>query len=328
MKRLFTAASLVASIGGSVYAFYLSGDANAAPTFVTAPVTRGPIVDTVSATGTLQAVTSVQVGTQVSGTVLALGADFNSIVKQGQVLARLDPSLFLAQIEQARANLTRAEADVERLQVLLTDARIKLERARELWRKELLPKTELDAADVAVRSAEAQIRSADAQVAQARAALQQSDVNLDHSVITAPIAGIVISRNIDVGQTVAASMQAPTLFVLAGDLARMQVVANLDESDIGRIAAGQPVTFTVDAYPEDTFRGVVAQVRLQPLTVQNVVTYATLIDAPNPELRLKPGMTANVTIEVARRDDVIRVANAALRFRPGPRTRGAGVAIG
>jgi HlyD family secretion protein len=260
----------------------------------------------------------VQVGTQVSGTIQQLYADFNSLVKKGQVIARLDPSLFATQIEQARANLIRAQADLERLKVTLDDARTKLARARELSARQLIPQSELDTADVNVRSIEAQIRSSAAQVTQAEASLNQNEVNLAHTVIQAPIDGLVISRNVDVGQTVAASMSAPTLFVLAADLTKMQVVANLDESDVGRIRPGQRVTFRVDAYPTDDFLGTVAQVRLQPIVQQNVVTYATVIDVPNPQLKLKPGMTANVNVEIARRTDVVRVPNAALRFRPSP----------
>jgi HlyD family secretion protein len=316
--KLALAVVLLISVGGSAYAFFNSRADDASPTIVTAAVTRGDVVAVVSATGTLQAVTSVQVGTQVSGTIQTLGADFNSIVKRGQVLARLDPALFQTQIEQARANLIRAEADVDRLQVALADARTKLSRTQELWNRELIARTELEAAEVDVRSAEAQIRSAEAQVTQARAALNQAEVNLQQSVIRSPIDGIVVARNVDVGQTVAAAMQAPTLFVLAADLGRMEVMASIDESDVGRIAEGQRVAFTVDAYPSAAFTGTVAQVRLQPQTVQNVVTYSALIDAPNPDLLLKPGMTANVTIEVARRDGVIKVPNAALTFRPAP----------
>jgi HlyD family secretion protein len=237
-------------------------------------------------------------------------------VKKNQVLARLDPSLFQTQIEQAQANLLRAQADVERLRVSLDDARTKLTRAKELSGRQLIPQSELDTADVNVRSAEAQLRSSEAQVTQAQASLNQNQVNLQHTVITAPIDGLVISRNVDVGQTVAASMQAPTLFVLAADLTKMQVVANLDESDVGRIRPGQKVTFHVDAYPADDFSGTVSQVRLNPLVQQNVVTYATVIDVPNDQLKLKPGMTANVNIEIARATNVLRIANAALRFRP------------
>jgi HlyD family secretion protein len=311
---------LLASLGGSTYAFYSLRGGDDSPVVTTARVTAGAIVDTVGASGTVQAVTTVQVGSQVSGRILSLHADYNSIVKAGQLLATLDPSLFLAQIDQARANLVRAEADVERLRAAAEDAQRKLDRAAELWARELIPQTEREAADVAVRSAQAQVRSAEAGVTQARAALGQQEVNLSHTRITSPIDGIVLDRAVDVGQTVAASMQAPTIFVLAADLTAMQVVASLDESDIGRIRPGQAVTFTVDAYPDDAFEGTVRQVRLQPQVVQNVVTYDTVIDVPNPRLQLKPGMTANVTIEVARRDQAIRVPNSALRFRPSVET--------
>ncbi len=319
MRKFLIAAGLVAAAGG-VYAYYTLTRVEAAPAATTAAVTQGAVAITVSATGTLQAVTTVQLGTQVSGSILELYADFNSIVRKGQVVARLDPSLFQTQIEQARANLIRAEADLERLEVSLADARTKLIRAEELWSRLLIAETERDAAEVAVRSAQTQVRSAEAQVTQAQASLNQSEVNLQHTVITAPIDGIVISRNVDVGQTVAASMQAPTLFVIAADLASMQVIASLDESDVGAVAEGQPVAFTVDAYPGETFRGSVAQVRLQPTTEQGVVTYATVIDVVNPDFRLKPGMTASVTIQTAGRDDVVRVPNAALRFRPSAET--------
>ncbi len=316
MKKAVVTLLVLVVIGGSGYAYYRYSKAAPAPTVTTAPITRGDIVDRVGATGTLQAVTTVQVGTQVSGTIQNLYADFNSIVRKGQVLARLDPSLFQTQIEQARANLIRAQADLDRLRVGLDDARTKLGRAKELSDRQLLPRNELDAADINVRSAEAQIRSAQAQVTQAQASLNQNQVNLAHTVIEAPIDGLVISRNVDVGQTVAASMQAPTLFVLAADLTKMQVIANLDESDVGRIRPGQHVSFRVDAYPAEDFTGSVAQVRLQPIVQQNVVTYATVIDVPNVDLKLKPGMTANVNIEIARKQNVLRVPNAALRFRP------------
>jgi HlyD family secretion protein len=316
MKKAIIALVLLALAGGGGYAYYKYRKKAPEPTVMTATVSRGDIADTVGATGTLQAVTTVQVGTQVSGTIQELHADFNSLVKKDQVIARLDPSLFETQIEQGRANLIRAQADLERLKVSLDDARTKQKRAHELAARQLIPQSELDAADVNTRSVEAQIRSAQAQVTQAEASLNQNQVNIEHTVIRAPIDGLVISRNVDVGQTVAASMQAPTLFVLAADLTKMQVIANLDESDVGRIRPGQHVRFRVDAYPTEDFVGSVAQVRLQPIVQQNVVTYATVINVPNPELKLKPGMTANVNVEIARRADVVRIPNAALRFRP------------
>ncbi len=316
MKKLVVTVLLLAVIGGGGYWYYRYSRKPVAPAVTTAQVTRGDIVETVGATGTLQAVTTVQVGTQVSGTIQSLYADFNSLVKKGQVIARLDPSLFQTQIEQARANMVRAEADLDRLKVQLSDAQTKLTRARELNSRQLIPKTDLETAEVNVQSAEAQIKSQEAQIRQAQATLNQNQVNLEHTVITAPIDGLVISRSVDVGQTVAASMQAPTLFVLAADLTKMQVLANLDESDVGRIRPNQVVTFRVDAYPNDTFHGSVSQVRLEPKVQQNVVTYATVIDVPNNDLRLKPGMTANVNVEISRASNVLRVPNAALRFRP------------
>src|SRR5580765_8040661 len=316
MKKAIVTLLLAGVVGVSGYAYYHYRETGPKFTVNTAQVTRGDVVDTVGATGTLQAVTTVQVGTQVSGTISELHADFNSLVKKGQVLARLDPSLFQTQIEQARANLVRSQADLERQKVALDDAGTKLARAKELSARQLLPRSELDAAEVAQRAAEAQLKSSQAQITQAQASLNQNQVNLEHTVIQAPIDGLVISRNVDVGQTVAASMQAPTLFVLAADLTKMQVVANLDESDVGRIRPKQVVTFRVDAYPNETFRGSVSQVRLNPIVQQNVVTYATVIDVPNNELKLKPGMTANVNVEIARSSNVLRVPNSALRFRP------------
>jgi HlyD family secretion protein len=316
MNRALLTLAVLGIAGGSGYAYYHFRQTAPKFTVTTSPITLGDVVETVGATGTLQPVTTVQVGTQVSGTVQALYADFNSLVKKGQVLARLDPSLFQTQIDQGRANLIRAQADLERLRVSLDDARTRVARARELAGRQLIPKSDLDAAEVNVRVAEAQLRSAEAQVTQAKASLNQNEVNLTHTVIEAPIDGLVISRNVDVGQTVAASMQAPTLFLLAADLTEMQVVANLDESDVGRIRPGQAVSFRVDAYPTDSFSGTVSQVRLEPKVQQNVVTYATVIDVPNPQLKLKPGMTANVNIEIARRNNVVRVPNSALRFRP------------
>lgn len=320
MRKTLLILVAVALIGGGAYAYYRYSQKPEPPTITTARVTRGDLAEAVGATGALQAVTTVQVGTQVSGTIQELNADFNSLVRKGQVLARLDPSLIQSQIEQARANLIRAEADLERLRVSLDDSKTKFARAKELSAKKLIAQTELEAAEVAVRSAEAQLRSQQAGVTQSQASLRQNQVNLAHTVIESPIDGLVISRNVDVGQTVAASMSAPTLFVLAADLTKMQVLASLDESDVGRIRPGQAVRFRVDAFPTDEFTGSVTQVRLQPTTVQNVVTYQTVIDVPNPGLKLKPGMTANVSIEIARRDNVLRVPNGALRFRPTAET--------
>lgn len=329
MKRAIIVVLLLLVVGAGASAWYIR---RGQPEIEvnTVPITRGDIVDTVGATGTLQAVTTVQVGSQVSGNIQWLGADFNSIVKKGQVIARLDPSLFDAQLQQvqanlsqARANLTRARSELDRANVALTDAKQKNARAIELASRQLLAASELDAAKIAVDSAAAAVASQQASVVQSQAAVTQSEasvnqsqVNREHTVIEAPIDGIVTQRSVDVGQTVAASMSAPTLFVIAADLTEMQVNANIDEADVGRIRPGQHVTFKVDAYPTDDFQGTVTQIRLQPVVVQNVTTYGTVITVPNRELKLKPGMTANVKIEIAKRTNAFRISNAALRFRP------------
>ena len=287
-KRLLLSLVAIAALTVSVAAYYRSAGDGDAPQFTTVAATRGDVVDTVEATGTLEAVTTVQVDSQVSGTIKSLHADFNSQVRKGQVIARLDPSLLQAQVDQAQATIVRLQADVERSRVAFDDAEVKLRRARQLVDAQLLPAIDVETAESTARQAEASVKAAQAQVTQARGSLNQNQVNLSHSVITAPVDGIVISRNVDVGQTVAASMSAPTLFVIAKDLSEMQVNASIDEADIGRIEAGQVVTFRVDAYPRDTFTGTVSQVRLQPVVVQNVVSYVTVISVPNRELKLKP----------------------------------------
>jgi HlyD family secretion protein len=316
MKRLILGVVTVGAvaIGGTTY--YNMNSATVAPEVVTGTITRGSVVDTVAATGTLEPVTTVQVGSQVSGTVQELYVDYNSIVREGQLIAKLDPSLLQTQIEQQKASLIRSQAEVERLKVSLEDANIKLARAEDLFARSLIPQEELETAQVTARSAEAQLRSSMASLTQAEASLNQAEVNLEHTIITAPIDGIVVSRDVDVGQTVAASMSAPVLYQIAADLTDMQVIASIDEADVGRIRPRQVVRFTVDAYPTEEFIGSVSQVRLQPTVVSNVVTYATVIDVPNPQLKLKPGMTATVSIEIARADNALRVPAAALRFQP------------
>jgi HlyD family secretion protein len=312
-RRVVLAAGTVAAL--AVLALLLprgKGDTR----YQTAVVDRGDIVDVVGATGTLEAVTTVQVGSQVSGTIAKLYADFNSVVRKGQVVARLDPSLFEARVSQARANLIAARANVERARAAAEDTRQKLARARELAAKDLLPPTDLETAQANHDSALAQLKANEAAVSQAEANLNQAEVDLGHTIITAPIDGVVIGRNVDTGQTVAASFQAPVLFVIANDLRRMQVNAAIDEADIGRVQPGQEVSFRVDAYPERTFAGRVEQVRLQPTVAQNVVTYDTIISVDNPEQRLMPGMTATVSVIVRQSRDVVRVPAAALRFRP------------
>lgn len=315
MKKLTWIVILLIVVGAGGAVFYANrGDKEAQVT--TLKVSRGDIVDAVSATGTLQAVTTVTIGSQVSGIIEYLYADFNSIVKKNQVLAKLDPSLLQTALDTAKANLVNAQANLEKQKAAVEDANTKLGRTKDLYDKQLETKADLDAADATAKQAIAAQKSMQSQIVQAQAAVDKAQVDLDHTVITSPIDGIVIKRSVDRGQTVAASMSAPEIFIIAADLTKMQVNANIDESDVGQIRPGQNVTFRVDAYPNETFRGTVNQVRLNPTTVQNVVTYSTIIDVPNPALKLKPGMTANLSVEIARRTNVLRVANAALRFRP------------
>jgi HlyD family secretion protein len=315
-KRLIVAAAAVGVVTVTVLAYYSASGSAEGPRLNTSAVTRGPVVETVSATGTLEAVETVEVGTQVSGTIKALNADYNDRVRKGRVIAQLEPSLFETQVEQARATVQRLQADVEARRVQLADTELKLRRARDLSAKQLIPASDLETAESNMRQAEAALKAAQAQLVQGLASLNQTQVNLGHTTIVAPIDGIVVSRNVDVGQTVAASMSAPTLFVLARDLTRMQVNAKIDEADIGRIKPGQLVEFSVDAYAGEKFSGKVRQVRLQPVVEQNVVSYVTVVDVPNPELKLKPGMTATVTVEIERAEDALRVPTGALRFRP------------
>lgn len=315
MKRILVGIVGILVVGAGASAYYATRTVKV-PGVTTVAITRGDIVDAVVSTGTLQAVTTVQVGSQVSGTVAWLGADFNSTVRKGQVIARLDPSLLEAQLRQSRANLAKAQADEERARVQLADAQQKLGRASQLADRQIIARSDLDAAVLAVDSAQADLKASRAQLAQAEAGLYQNEVNVAHAIITAPVEGTVIARNVDVGQTVAASLQSPTLFEIAADLTRMQVKASIDEADMGRVRAGQSATFTVDAYPTDVFHGTVEQVRLQPTVTQNVTTYSSIVSVTNPDLKLKPGMTASIRIQIASRSGVLRVANGALRFRP------------
>lgn len=263
---------------------------------------RGEIVVSISATGALQAVTTVQVGSQVSGTISRLYADYNSVVREGQLLAQLDPTFLQATVNEQRANVQRAVAQVN-------EAERSYQRTKDLFEKTLVSQADMDAATTTLESARAGLK-------QAEGSLERAEVNLKYATIRAPISGVVISRDVDVGQTVAASLQAPTLFTIANDLRKMQVQANVDEADIGSVKEGQRVTFRVDAYPEEEFEGRVSQIRLAPIVTQNVVTYNVIIDVDNKALKLMPGMTATVTIEVDRREDVLRVPLQALRFTP------------
>lgn len=298
--------------------------------YLTSPVQRGNIRDAVDATGTVNAVVTVLVGSQVSGTIARLHADFNTRVHKREVIAEIDPSLLqatllqaTADLENAKANVTAAEAGLKKANAVLAQTKADFDRASALARTNAGTQQELELARANYETAKASVDGADAGVAQARAQVSQKNAavemartNLDHTIIRSPIDGIVVARNVDVGQTVAASLQAPTIFTIAQDLTKMQVYAKVDESDVGRIKLGHPVTFKVDAFPKDQFRGTVSQVRMNPTTVQNVVTYDAIIDFDNPDLKLFPGMTAYVTIPVATAEGVVKVPNAALRFTP------------
>lgn len=285
-------------------------------TFVTAKADRGRISAKVTASGTLSALVTVQVGSQVSGRIQSLYVDYNSPVKKGQVIARIDPQIYQATAEQARANLMAAEANLTKAKVQNQDAERQAKRANELVEQKLISQAERDTARSNADAAHAGVAAAEGTVAQAKAALNQARVNLGYTEIISPTDGVVISRSVDVGQTVAASLQTPTLFVIAQDLRQMQVDTNVAESDIGKLSEGMEVKFTVDAYPGERFKGSVRQIRNAAQTVQNVVTYDAVVAVDNADLRLKPGMTANVTFAYADKPDVLRVPNAALRFKP------------
>ena len=371
-RRVLLLFSVLVLVAGATAVYSYNHGRKPPPGYSLAKVERGPLIATVSATGTLSAVTTVQVGSQVSGQIRELHADFNSPVKKGQLIARIDPDIFEARVRQAqaelesaratvlnqRAQMERARADVDnaraalavakaqtaKAQVMVVDAKRDLGRRTELHKKELIAQAERDAAQVAhdsalaqldatlaqeqaqasminaataqLKVAEAQIESALAQVKQREAALEQSRVDLDRTMIYAPVDGVVVSRSVDIGQTMAATLQAPTLFTIARDLSRMQVDTNVDEADIGRISVSQPTTFVVDSFPRRTFSGTVVQVRKGALVIHNVVTYNVVISAQNPDLKLLPGMTANVKIVVEQKALALKIPNAALRFRP------------
>ncbi len=284
--------------------------------YMTVAAQRGDITQVVTATGTLSAVVTVQVGSQVSGTIDKLYADFNTQVKAGQTVARINQDKFKASVDQAKANLLAAQANRAKSEVSVVDAKRTLERNKELKKRDLIAQSDLDASQTAYDAAAAQLNVNKAQVEQAQAALNQAEVDLNNTVIRSPVDGIVVSRNIDVGQTVAASLQAPTLFLIANDLSKMQVDTNVSEGDVGNVWVDQDVNFTVDAYPTRRFKGKVLQVRNAAVMVQNVVTYDAVIGVDNHELLLKPGMTANVNFLVSEKNDVTKIPNAALRFRP------------
>ena len=372
MKRLISLVLVGLVVGAAVWGYFYAQSRGSAPKYRLGRVERGPLTAAVSATGNLNAVSLVQVGSQVSGQIAQLMADFNSIVRKGQVVARIDPDMFQAQVNQAKAQLDAAKAAVinqeavvektradlvnaragfasskaqtSKAQVSVVDARRNLGRQGDLRKRELIAQADLDAAQVqhdsaiaqheaqiaqenaqeaSVTSAEAQLKVAVAQLQTAKAnveqnvaSLRQAQINLERTVIMAPVDGVVVSRNVDVGQTVAASLQAPVLFTIAQDLTQMQVETSVDEADIGRIRVDGPATFTVDAFPGEVFQGRVSQIRKAAVITQNVVTYTVIVAVSNPEGKLLPGMTANVKVAYAEKPSVVKVPNAALRFRP------------
>jgi HlyD family secretion protein len=328
IKNKWTIIGLLLVAIGAMTAFKL--ETAKTPQYYTEKVQKGDIQNVVQATGTINAVTTVQVGSQVSGTIQTLYADFNSHVKKGQVIAQIDPSLLKgallqaqANLANAQANLTAAKANLDKADAAAVQAKLDFNRYTTLAAEGVVPTQQLDtaratsqSADAAVGAAKAAVTQAVAQVQQNSAAVKIAQANLDYTTIRSPIDGTVIARSVDVGQTVAASLQAPTLFTIAQDLTKMQVYVSTDESDVGSIKTGQEVKFTVDAFPKDSFKGKVSAVRLNATTVQNVVTYTTVVDFDNPEMKLFPGMTAYVTVPVAQATDVVKVPNGALRFTP------------
>ncbi|PKN10391.1 MAG: efflux RND transporter periplasmic adaptor subunit [Deltaproteobacteria bacterium HGW-Deltaproteobacteria-7] len=331
MKKIVVAIAILIMIISGLFFFIKKSDNM--PQYVTQTADRGDIRATVSATGTVNAVTTVLVGTQVSGTIKQLFVDYNSTVKKGQLLAQIDPSSFEAQVSQASANLSLSRANLEKSKIAVRDTITTFERNKILFAKNFISKSDLDTSETNYLSALAQVKASEAQVQQARAALNLANTNLRYTQILSPVNGTVISRSIDVGQTVAASFQTPTLFNIAQDLTKMQIETSVDEADIGSIRTNQPVTFTVDAYPDVTFRGNVSVIRNAPTTVSNVVTYTVIVQVDNQELKLKPGMTANVSIIINDKKGVLRVPNAALRVKISDREltartpKGAGVWI-
>jgi HlyD family secretion protein len=307
---------LLAGAGATLAVKRYRTDSTPLPKFETTVVDKGQVTARVTATGTLSALVTVQVGSQVSGRIQALGATFNDQVKKGQVIAKIDPELLRAALEQARANNVAAKGNLAKSRALATDAERQAARSEELAERNLIAVSERDTAKSNAEAARAQVAASEGALQQTVAALHTAQVNLNYTTIVSPIDGMVISRSVDVGQTVAASLQAPTLFTIAEDLRKMQVDTNVSEADVGKLQAGMAAAFSVDAYPSERFRGRVRQVRNAPQTVQNVVTYDAVIDVDNAELKLKPGMTASVTFIVAEHSDVVRVPNAALRFRP------------
>ncbi len=324
MKRIAVIIGLVVVLGGGSlagYRFYKNQSQNLQ--YKTEKVQKGSLSAQVIATGTVNPVTLVQVGSQVSGAIIKLFADFNSVVRQGQVIAQIDPALFQAKVDQSEADLKNARASLEKEKTSLADNLRTLNRYKTLFQSNLVAQTDVDQAQTKYDLSTASVKTAQAQIETAQANLASARTNLNYTTIRSPVNGTVVARNVDVGQTVAASLQAPTLFTIAQDLKEMQVDTNVDEADIGRVKVGQTATFTVDSYPGEPFTALVSQVRNAPTTVQNVVTYDVVLRVKNSELKLKPGMTANVSLIIEEKEDVLKIPNSALRFKPPRKDGGA-----
>jgi HlyD family secretion protein len=321
VSRLMPWVALTLAIGAGGFAWYRYSESERTPKirYESVALGRGPISAKVTASGTLSALVTVLVGSQVSGRLESIRVDYNSPVKKGQVIATIEPALFKAAVEQARANLVSAKAELDKSKAQAIDAERQHKRSETLVSQKLIAQAEFETAEANASVAKAQVSASEAGVEQARAALNHAEVNLKYTTILSPIDGVVISRSVDVGQTVAASLQAPTLFTIAQDLTKMQVDTSVAEGDVGKIQPGMKVSFVVDAHPAERFEGSVRQVRDAPTTVQNVVTYDAVIDVDNSKKLLKPGMTANVTFVYAQKDSVLYVPNAALRFKPDSR---------
>jgi HlyD family secretion protein len=316
VKRILIATVVLLLAGGGGYFYWSRANTTKELPYLTVAASRGNVRQIVSSTGTLQAVVTVQVGSQVSGTIEKLSADFNTKVTAGQIVVQLNQDKFKAAVDQSRANVLAAQATHAKNKVSVEDTLRTLERNKELRKRDVMAQSELDASQTAYDAAVAQLAVSLAQIGQAQAALTQSMVDLNNTVIRSPVDGIVISRNVDVGQTVAASLSAPTLFTIANDLSKMEVHTNVDEADVGNIFEGQDVSFTVDAHAARRFRGKVHQVRNAPQVIQSVVTYDAVVRINNKDLLLKPGMTANVQFLVSAKEDVLTIPNMALRFKP------------
>lgn len=323
MLKIVLAVLVLAVLAGGGLYLYRSGR-GPKDTYLTAPVTRGSLATTVTSTGTLNPVVTVQVGTPVSGTVKAIYVDYNSPVTKDQPIAQIDPATFKAQVAQTYGNYLAAQANLEKAKVTLADAERTYKRYKNLVSDGSVSVSDYDTAATTWKSSQAAVEAAAGSVEQAKGAYEQAKTNLEYSTIRSPVDGTVISRNVDVGQTVAASFQTPTMFLIAQDLTKMEIDTSVDEADIGRIKEGGVANFTVDSYPEARFQGQVVQVRNAPVTVQNVVTYVVVVSVDNHDLRLKPGMTANVTFVTEHKDDVLKIPAAALRFKPrGAESQGA-----